>query len=171
MVYEGKAWKFGANVDTYAIIPGIYLNTTDPQILGKHSMEGIEPGFSDKISVGDMIVAEDNFGCGSSREHAPLALKSAGLSCVIAKSFARIFFRNSINIGFPIFESDEAPNRIRNGDRLAVYPEAGKIVNLTRKEEYTSIIYPEFIRSIILKGGLLNLIKEGENFYECKENV
>jgi len=157
--YRGKAWKFGSNIDTDAIIPGIYLYTTDPQVLGKHCMEVFAPGFSEKVNPGDILVAGDNFGCGSSREHAPVALKAVGLSCVIAKSFARIFFRNSINIGFPVIESEEAQDKIENGDELVVYPEKGKIMNLTRKEEYRSIIYPEFINSIILKGGLLNSIK------------
>lgn len=159
MEYRGKAWKVGPNVDTDVIIPGPYLYTSDPQILGKHCMEGLSPGFSEKISPGDMIVAAENFGCGSSREHAPVALKAAGLSCVIAKSFSRLFFRNSINIGFPIVESAEAPDRIEEGDQLAVYPERGLIKNLTKKEEYRSLIYPEFITTIISKGGLLNSIK------------
>ena len=157
--YRGNAWKFGSNIDTDAIIPAIYLYTADTKVLGEHCLEVVAPAFREKVRPGDILVAEDNFGCGSSREHAPVALKAAGLSCVIAKSFARIFFRNSINIGFPIFESGEAPDRIRDGDELIVYPEKGKIVNLTRKEEYQSIIYPEFINSIVLKGGLLNSIK------------
>lgn len=157
--YRGKAWKFGSNIDTDAIIPGIYLYTTDPQVLGKHCMEVFSPGFVEKVQPGDILVADDNFGCGSSREHAPVALKAVGLSCVIAKSFARIFFRNSINIGFPVIESEEAPDKIEKGDELVVYPEKGRILNLTRKEEYRSAIYPEFIHSIILKGGLLNSIK------------
>ncbi|MDI7259553.1 MAG: 3-isopropylmalate dehydratase small subunit [Thermodesulfobacteriota bacterium] len=159
MEYRGKAWKFGSNIDTDAIIPGIYLYTTDPQILGRHCMEVVAPGFTEKVQPGDILVAEDNFGCGSSREHAPVALKAVGLSCVIARSFARIFFRNSINIGLPVIECEEAPDKIENSDELVVYPEKGKIVNLTRKEEYRSTIYPEFFRSIILKGGLLNSIK------------
>lgn len=161
MEYRGRAWKFGSNIDTDVIIPGIYLHTSDPQILGKHCMEGLEPGFAEKVNSGDIIVAEDNFGCGSSREHAPIALKAAGISCVIAQSFSRIFFRNSINLGFPVFESEEAPNKIESGDQLVVSPEKGVIVNLTRKEEYGFNVYPEFINSIILKGGLLNFIKEG----------
>jgi len=161
MEYRGRAWKFGSNIDTDVIIPGIYLSTSDPQILGKHCMEGLEPGFAKKVNIGDIIVAEDNFGCGSSREHAPIALKAAGFSCVIAQSFSRIFFRNSINLGFPVFESEEAPNKIESGDQLVVFPEKGVIVNLTRKEEYGFNVYPEFINSIILKGGLLNFIKEG----------
>ncbi len=159
MEYRGTAWKFGSNIDTDAIIPAIYLYTTDSGVLGKHCLEVVSPSFRENVKPGDILVAEDNFGCGSSREHAPVALKAAGLSCVIAKSFARIFFRNSINIGFPIFESAEAPDRVRQGDELVVYPEKGKIINLTRKEEYQSIVYPEFINSIILKGGLLNSIQ------------
>jgi 3-isopropylmalate/(R)-2-methylmalate dehydratase small subunit len=157
--YKGRAWKFGSNIDTDAIIPAIYLYTADAKVLGEHCLEVVAPQFRTSVKPGDILVAGDNFGCGSSREHAPVALKASGLSCVIAKSFARIFFRNSINIGFPIFESGEAPDRIQDGDELIVYPEKGKIVNLTRKEEYQSIIYPEFINSIVLKGGLLNSIK------------
>lgn len=157
--YKGRAWKFGSNIDTDAIIPAIYLYTADAKVLGEHCLEVVAPQFRTSVKPGDILVAGDNFGCGSSREHAPVALKASGLSCVIAKSFARIFFRNSINIGFPIFESEEAPNRIREGDDLVVYAEKGRIINLTRKEEYQSIVYPEFINSIILKGGLLNSIK------------
>jgi len=159
MKYRGKAWRFGSNIDTDAIIPAIYLHTSDPQILGKHCMEGIEPGFSERINRGDIIVAEENFGCGSSREHAPVAIKAAGISCVVAKGFSRIFFRNSINIGFPIFESEEAPGKIENGDELIIDSDKGVIINVTRKEEYKSIVYPDFIKSIIVKGGLLNSIK------------
>lgn len=159
MIYEGNAWKFGANIDTDLIIPGIYLYTTDPWLLSKHCMENIESNFSEKISPGDILVADANFGCGSSREHAPLALKAAGLSCVIATSFSRIFFRNSINIGFPIFESKQAPDGISAGDRLVVHSEEGRIINLSTKKEYQCIVYPEFITSIISKGGLLNTIK------------
>lgn len=157
MEFHGKAWKFGANIDTDVIIPAIHLYTTDPEILGKHCMEGLDPKFSEKINTGDILVADDNFGCGSSREHAPVAIQAAGISCVVAKSFSRIFFRNSINIGFPIFESQEAPAKIENGDELIVNSEKGLIVNTTRKEEYKTLIYPDFINSIILKGGLLKV--------------
>lgn len=166
--YSGTAWKFGSNIDTDVIIPGTYLYTTDARVLGKHCMEGIDPQFSSKISSGDILVAEDNFGCGSSREHAPLALNAAGLSCVVAASFARIFFRNSINIGFPIFESREAAQKTRAGDQLVVYPEEGRIENLTSREEYRCTIYQELIRSIILNGGLLKSITEGGIFNETK---
>ncbi|MFH1672073.1 MAG: 3-isopropylmalate dehydratase small subunit [Pseudomonadota bacterium] len=157
MEFRGKAWKFGANIDTDVIIPAIHLYTTDPAILGKHCMEGIEPDFSEKVSAGDIIVADDNFGCGSSREHAPVAIQAIGISCVVAKSFSRIFFRNSINIGFPIFESKEASSKIKSGDELIVNSDKGLIINVTRKEEYKTLIYPDFIKSIILKGGLLKV--------------
>ena len=159
MEYRGKSWKFGANIDTDVITPAIYLHTSDPQILGAHCMEGIDPDFPKKITAGDIIVADENFGCGSSREHAPVAIKAAGISCVVAKGFSRIFFRNSINIGFPIFESKEAPDKIESGDELMVDSDKGVIINVTRKEEYKSIVYPDFIKSIIVKGGLLNSIK------------
>jgi 3-isopropylmalate dehydratase small subunit len=160
MEFRGKAWKFGSNINTDVIIPSTHLYTVDPAILGKHCMEGIEPDFSEKVNKGDIIVADDNFGCGSSREHAPVAIQAAGISCVIAKSFSRIFFRNSINIGFPIFESKEAPSKIKSGDELIVNSDKGIIINVTRKEEYKSIIYPDFINSIILKGGLLKVYAE-----------
>ncbi len=164
MEYRGKAWRFGSNIDTDAIISGIYLNTSDPQILGKHCLEVVSPGFFEKVKNGDMIVAGENFGCGSSREHAPVALKAVGLSCVIAKSFSRLFFRNSINIGFPIFESPEAPDKVEEGDELVVYPEKGLIKNLRKKEEYKSLIYPDFFNTIISKGGLLKFIKGGGRY-------
>jgi len=157
MEFRGKSWKFGANIDTDVIIPAVHLYTTDPKILAKHCMEGIDPNFYEKVNAGDMIVADDNFGCGSSREHAPVAIQAAGISCVVAKSFSRIFFRNSINIGFPIFESKEAPDKIESGDELVVNSEKGLIINVTRKEEYKTLIYPDFINSIILKGGLLKV--------------
>jgi len=156
---HGRVWKFGSDIDTDTIIPGIYLYTTDADILGKHCMEVVVPGFAEKVHPGDILVAGDNFGCGSSREHAPMALKAIGLSCVIAKSFARIFFRNSINIGFRVLESEEAGDKIENRDELVVYPEEGKIVNLTRKEEYQAVRQPKFIDEIISKGGILSFIK------------
>src|SRR5512136_1484458 len=118
MIYKGRAWKFGRNFDTDAIIPARYLNTTDPAELASHLMEDFDPKFIEKITPGDILVAEDNFGCGSSREHAPLAIKAAGLSCVIAKSFARIFYRNAFNMGLPIFESRDAVEGSHDGDEL-----------------------------------------------------
>ena len=130
---KGKAWKFGDNIDTDVIIPARYLNTTDPEELAKHCMEDADPEFSKKISKGDIIVGGKNFGCGSSREHAPIAIKACGISCVIAESFARIFYRNAFNTGLLILECPEAVQDIETGDELEVYPEEGKIVNLTKK--------------------------------------
>lgn len=160
MEYKGKAWKFGSNIDTDIIIPGVYLHSIDSTTLGKHCMEGLVPDFSEKISIGDIVVAGENFGCGSSREHAPIALRGAGLSCVIAKSFSRLFFRNSINIGFPIFESIEGSEKIKEGDSLEIKPGRGTIVNMTQKETYKFKAYAEFVTFIFSSGGLLNLIKQ-----------
>ena len=134
MQIEGKAWKFGNNIDTDAIIPARYLNTSDPKELSKHCMENADKEFVEKISGGDIIVAGKNFGCGSSREHAPLAIKACGISCVLANSFARIFYRNSFNIGLPIFESIEASEAISTGDELRINIDAGEIVNITQNE-------------------------------------
>ena len=159
MKYQGKAWKFGANFDTDAIIPARYLNTTDAKEMATHLLEDIDPAFIQKIQPGDLIVAEDNFGCGSSREHAPLAIKAAGLSGVIAKSFARIFFRNSFNMGLPIFESAEAVDGIRPGDELLVDSEAGTIQNLTTGKTYQAQPIPPFMQQLIDAGGLMNYVK------------
>ncbi len=158
MIYRGKAWKFGADVDTDAIIPARYLNTSDPAELAKHCMEDADPEFPAKVQPGDIIVAGKNFGCGSSREHAPIAIKAAGVSCVIAKSFARIFYRNAFNIGLPIFESPEAAEGIREGDEVAVDAGRGVIQNLTRGEEYRATPVPEFMQQIIAAGGLINYV-------------
>jgi len=160
MKFQGKAWKFGKNIDTDLIIPARYLNTSDPAELAKHCMEDADVKFVQKISPGDIIVADKNFGCGSSREHAPISIKAAGISCVIAKSFARIFYRNSINIGLPIFESPEAAAAITEGDQLEVDATAGIIKNLTRGEEYTVVPFPEFMQNLIAKGGLINYVRE-----------
>lgn len=160
MKYQGKAWKLGANFDTDAIIPARYLNTTDANEMASHLLEDIDPTFIQKIRPGDMIVADDNFGCGSSREHAPLAIKAAGLSCVIAKSFARIFFRNAFNMGLPIFESPEAVEGIRAGDELAVDSEGGTIQNLTTGKTYSSQPIPPFMQQLIEAGGLMNYVKK-----------
>ena len=159
MKYQGKAWKFGANFDTDAIIPARYLNTTDAKEMASHLLEDIDPEFIQKIQPGDILVAEDNFGCGSSREHAPLAIKAAGLSGVIAKSFARIFFRNSFNMGLPIFESAEAVDGIRPGDELLVDSEAGTIQNLTTGKTYQAQPIPPFMQQLIAAGGLMNYVK------------
>src|SRR5512145_2783633 len=136
MKFKGKAWKFGADVDTDAIVPARYLNTSDPAELAKHCMEDADPEFLRKMAPGDIILADKNFGCGSSREHAPIAIKAAGVSCVIAKSFARIFYRNAFNMGLPIFESVEAVEGVKEGDQLEVDADAGTIRNVTSGKEY-----------------------------------
>ncbi|NLB51502.1 MAG: 3-isopropylmalate dehydratase small subunit [Syntrophomonadaceae bacterium] len=159
MKLTGKVHKFGADIDTDAIIPARYLNTFDPDELAKHCMEDADPLFPEKVQAGDIIVADKNFGCGSSREHAPIAIKGAGVSCVIAKSFARIFYRNSINIGLPILECDEAADAALNGDELIVELETGMITNKRTGEEYQAAPFPEFMQAIIHKGGLINYVK------------
>lgn len=159
MKFTGKAYKFGSNIDTDAIIPARYLNTFDPRELAMHCMEDADPEFPCKVKPGDIIVADKNFGCGSSREHAPIAIKGAGVSCVIADSFARIFYRNAINIGLPILESPEAANAIREGDEVEVELENGRIRNLRTGEEYQATPFPEFMQDIMDKGGLINYVK------------
>ncbi len=155
---RGKAWKFGDDIDTDAIIPARYLNTSDPRELAAHCMEDADPSFAGRVQPGDIIVAGKNFGCGSSREHAPIAIKAAGVSCVIAASFARIFYRNAFNIGLPIFESPEAAARIQEGDEVAVDVESGTITNLTRNEQYRATPVPPFMQEIIAAGGLINYV-------------
>lgn len=159
----GKTWKFGSNVDTDIIIPGQYLNLSDPNELAMHCMEGIDPGFGKKVEPGDVIVAENNFGCGSSREHAPMALKALGISCLIAKSIARIFFRNAINIGLPIIQNNAAASDIEEGDLVEIDYSEGVIKNLTKEKEYHFEAFPPFLEEIISSGGLmaysLNTIK------------
>ena len=157
---KGKVHKYGANVDTDAIIPARYLNISDPAELAKHCMEDIDADFVKKVKPGDIIVATTNFGCGSSREHAPLAIKAAGVSCVIAKSFARIFFRNAINIGLPLLESDEAVDNTEAGDTLEVDLARGKIKNLTKGLKFTAKPYPEFMAELIAAGGLIEYTKK-----------
>ncbi|MCB4790462.1 MAG: 3-isopropylmalate dehydratase small subunit [Elusimicrobia bacterium] len=159
MILKGKAHKYGSNVNTDEIIPARYLNTSDADELAKHCMEDIDKDFMKKMNKGDFIVAADNFGCGSSREHAPLAIKQAGISAVVAKSFARIFFRNSINIGFPILESAEAVDNIQTGDELEADLVSGEIKNITRNQVYHAQPFPEFMQEIIQRGGLLECIK------------
>jgi 3-isopropylmalate/(R)-2-methylmalate dehydratase small subunit len=156
----GKAWKFGDDVNTDEIIPARYLNVSDAFELATHCMEDIDPDFMKKMSKGDIVVADKNFGCGSSREHAPLAIKTAGISCVIAKSFARIFYRNSINIGLPILECAEAASNISEGDQIEVDLSSGVIINLTKKETYKSQPFPEFMQKIISAGGLMNYVMQ-----------
>ena len=160
MKAKGKVLKNGANVDTDVIIPARYLNTSDPKELAKHCMEDIDATFVDRVQDGDIIVAGPNFGCGSSREHAPVAIKASGISCVIAPSFARIFFRNAINMGLPIMESKEASERIGNGDEVEVDFDTGEIKDLSTGEVFTAKPFPEFIRKIIEADGLVGYIAE-----------
>ena len=155
-----KAYKFGNNVNTDDIIPAKFLNTTDPKELASHCMEGISGDFANKVKKGDIIAGGKNFGCGSSREHAPLSIKSAGVSCVIAESFARIFYRNSINIGLPILESKDASRGIREGDEIKVYLKRGEIKNVTQGKTYKSQRFPVFMEKIIKAGGLLNMVRQ-----------
>lgn len=156
---KGQVWKFGEDIDTDAIIPARYLNTSDPAELAKHVMEDADPSFPTKVKKGDIIVALKNFGCGSSREHAPIAIKEAGISCVIAHSFARIFYRNSINIGLPILESPEAAEKIKEGDEVTVELDSGTINNLTSGETYQAAPFPPFMREIMDKGGLIPYVQ------------
>jgi 3-isopropylmalate/(R)-2-methylmalate dehydratase small subunit len=160
MRFEGTAHRFGRDVDTDVIIPARYLNTSDPAELAKHCMEDIDADFVSKVQPGDIIVAGENFGCGSSREHAPIAIKPAGVSVVVAASFARIFYRNAINTGLPIMESPEAAAAIADGDRVAVDADTGTISDLTTGAVFTAQPFPPFIRSIIEKGGLIESVKE-----------
>ena len=158
---NGKAFKYGDNVDTDVIIPARYLNTSAASELAAHCMEDIDAEFVGNVKAGDVIVAGDNFGCGSSREHAPLAIKTCGVGCVIAKSFARIFYRNSINIGLPIVECAEAADSIAAGDEVEVDFDTGVITDKTTGRQYKAQPFPPFIQNIIKKGGLLASIKEG----------
>ena len=159
MELRGKAWKYGDDVDTDVIIPARYLNTSDPAELARHCMEDIDASYASKVSKGDIIVAGKNFGCGSSREHAPIAIKASGASAVIARSFARIFYRNSFNMGLPIFESPEAVDGIEAGDRVTVDMERGVLRNETKGKEYRFAPVPPFMRDLLAAGGLLNYIK------------
>ncbi|AUS95120.1 3-isopropylmalate dehydratase small subunit [Clostridium thermosuccinogenes] len=159
MKAQGKVIKYGNNVDTDVIIPARYLNTSDPAELAKHCMEDIDKDFVNKVEKGSIMVAGKNFGCGSSREHAPIAIKASGISCVIAETFARIFYRNSINIGLPILECPEAARDISDGDQVSVDFDTGKIINLTTGKEYLSNPFPEFIKKIIASDGLMGYVK------------
>lgn len=159
---KGKSWKFGNNIDTDLIIPARYLNTSDPKELAEHAMEDADPAWVSKKQKGDFIVGGENFGCGSSREHAPIALKAAGVSAVIAKSFARIFYRNAINIGLPIMESIEASEEIKAGDEIEVDLARGEIKDLTTNKTYKAQPFPEFMQKIIDAGGLIDYLKNAE---------
>ncbi len=155
---HGTVHKFGDNVDTDVIIPARYLNTSSHSELDAHCMEDIDKDFVKNVKQGDIMVAEKNFGCGSSREHAPIAIKASGVSCVIASTFARIFYRNSINIGLPILECEEAAKDIKDGDTVSVNFDTGVITNDTTGKTYQAEPFPEFIQNIIAKGGLINSI-------------
>jgi len=159
MKLRGKVHKFGVNIDTDVIIPARYLNVSEPEELAKHCMEGIDAAFPTKVEPGDIIMAITNFGCGSSREHAPLSIKACGVSCVIAQSFARIFFRNAINIGLPLLECPEAVNETETGDILEVDLSSGKINNITTHKTFTANTYPEFMMGLINAGGLIPYTK------------
>ena len=160
MKIEGRIWKFGSDVDTDAIIPARYLNQSDAKILAKHLMEDERPGFYQKVRKGDILLAGKNFGCGSSREHAPLALKAAGISCIIAKSFARIFYRNGLNLGLPLLESSEASEAIQEGDRVRVNLTKGEIFDLTQKRKFFAKPVPAFMQDLIRDGGLIRHLKK-----------
>lgn len=160
MIAKGKAIKYGNNVDTDVIIPARYLNSSEPSELAAHCMEDIDAGFADKVEKGDIIVAAKNFGCGSSREHAPIAIKASGISCVIAKTFARIFYRNSINIGLPILECPDLFDDTDEGDRLEVDFETGTITNITKNKVFKTQPFPAFMQEIIANDGLIGYIKK-----------
>lgn len=156
---EGKVWTFGDNIDTDLIIAARYLNTSDPQELAKHVMEDADPEFKEKVKQGDIIVAGENFGCGSSREHAPIALKAAGVSAVVAKSFARIFYRNAFNMGLPIFELSQS-DEIKQDQEIKVDLDAGKIENKSMSKTYNFAPIPEFMQELLACGGLMNYAKQ-----------
>jgi len=158
-VFKGKAHLFGDNVDTDCIIPARYLDTVDPDELASHCMEDLDQDFLKNLSRGDIVVAGENFGCGSSREHAPLAIKASGVSCVIASSFARIFFRNAINIGLPILEVEDAQKHIKSGDTVEVDLGTGIVINETSGSRFTAAPFPPFMQDIINAGGLINRVK------------
>ena len=155
---KGKVLKYGDNVDTDVIIPARYLNSSDPAELALHCMEDIDKDFSKRMNKGDIIVATKNFGCGSSREHAPIAIKASGISCVIAETFARIFYRNAINIGLPIIECAEASREIEDGDEVEIDFNTGLIKDLTKGTSYEGQAFPEFMQKLIASGGLVNYI-------------
>ena len=163
MKTNGKVHKYGDNIDTDVIIPARYLNTADHKELAAHCMEDIDKDFVKKVKAGDIMVGGANFGCGSSREHAPIAIKNSGVSCVIAATFARIFFRNSINIGLAILECPEASEKIADGDEVSIDFDTGVITNITKNETYKAEPFPEFVKKIIDADGLLNSLKKGDN--------
>ena len=164
MKFEGTAFRYGRDIDTDVIIPARYLNPSDPAELARHCLEDLDTSFVDRVRPGDIIVAEENFGCGSSREHAPVAIKAAGVSVVVAKSFARIFYRNGINIGLPLLEIGDDVEKISAGDRLRVDTATGAIENLTTGDTFRAHPLPGFVQEIAQAGGLLNYIRENGGF-------
>ena len=160
MIFEGTAHKYGRDVDTDVIIPARYLNTSDPAELAAHAMEDIDTAFVNRVKPGDIIVAEENFGCGSSREQDPVAIKAAGVSCVVAASFARIFYRNAINIGLPILVCPEAARETGSGDLLRADLDKGEVTNLTKQKVYQADRFPEFMQNIVESGGLMKHVKK-----------
>lgn len=159
MKARGKSIKFGDNIDTDMIIPARHLTTSDPDVLKLHFMEDVDPQLAGIIEPGSILVAGRNYGCGSSREHAPIAIKGAGISCIIADSFARIFYRNAINIGLPIIECPEAAKAIEDGDEIEIDFDSGIIRNITKGQSYSGQVYPEFIQGLIKAGGLVNYVR------------
>lgn len=159
---KGTVIKYGDNIDTDVIIPARYLNTSLPEELAKHCMEDIDKDFVNRVNSGDIMVGGANFGCGSSREHAPIAIKASGISCVIAESFARIFFRNALNIGLPILECPEAAKNIDNGDIVSINFDTGVITNETKGREYQAAAFPQFMQELINAGGLVKYISSGK---------
>lgn len=157
--FQGKVWVFGDDIDTDAILPARYMNSPDPKELAKHCMEDADPDFIKKMSPGDIIVAGKNFGCGSSREHAPLAIKEAGIACVIAGSFARIFYRNALNIGLPILESPDASASLAAGSIAEVNLQTGEITDLAGGRKFSAAAFPPFMQELIAQGGLINFVK------------
>jgi 3-isopropylmalate/(R)-2-methylmalate dehydratase small subunit len=162
MKIEGRVWKFGSDVDTDAIIPARYLNQSDPKELAKHVMEEERPDFLKEVRKGDILLADKNFGCGSSREHAPLALKAAGVSCIIAKTFARIFYRNSLNLGLPLLESPEASGGIKDGDQVRVNLNTGEIFDFTHNTKFHANPIPAFMQELLKDGGLIRHLRKRE---------
>ena len=160
MKIEGKVWKFGDNIDTDVIIPARFLNVSDKKLLAMNCFVDLRPDFSIGVGLGDILVGGSNFGCGSSREHAPLAIKESGIGVIVAKSFARIFFRNSFNIGLPILESKEAVDSIGEGDRISVDLTTGEIINMDNRKRYSAQPIPDFMREIIMAGGLVEYVKK-----------
>ncbi|MCH4890582.1 3-isopropylmalate dehydratase small subunit [Acidaminobacter sp. JC074] len=158
-----KLHIYGDHIDTDIIIPAHYLNVHDPEELKKHCMEGVDEAFDQRVSIGDIMIAGENFGCGSSREHAPVVIKASGISCVIAKSFARIFFRNAFNIGLPVIESSEIVDEVSPDDKLSIDFKSGKVINETKNKSYTIPKFPDFMMALIEAGGVIPYIKEADN--------